>query len=58
MPAGDVSGGKDHHHEHGADGERRDHAGRAVDDRAANREDEKESSDEFAEVFVHNFSAC
>ena len=53
MATRDVPAGVNHHHEGSADRERRDDAGRARDDRAANGEHEKESADKFCDVFFH-----
>ena len=53
MPARDMASGEDHHHERRADGERRDHARTTADHGAADREDKKESADEFRDVFFH-----
>lgn len=56
MATRDVPAGVNHHHEGSADRERRDDAGRARDNRAANGEHEKESADKFCNVFFHLWS--
>jgi hypothetical protein len=53
MPARDVAPGENHYHERRSNGERRDDTRTRANSRAANRQDEKESSDEFCYVFVH-----
>ena len=53
--AGDVAAGEDHDHQRRADGQRRNDAGRARNDGAADGEHEEERADEFSDVFVHGF---
>src|SRR2546423_1389031 len=54
MSARDVAPGIYHHHERRAYGQRGDHPSAGADYSAANRQDKKECSDEFGDVFVHN----
>ena len=58
MRARDMAPGEDHYHEGRADCERRNHARASTDPGAADRQDKKECSDEFCDVFVHMIMTC
>jgi arsenite methyltransferase len=51
VPAGDMAAGEDHHHQNGADGERREGGIRPHGD--ADGEDEEEGAYELDEIFFH-----
>src|SRR5688572_31519211 len=53
MRARDMTAGVDHDHERRADGQRCDHARPRADYGEADRKNEKESADEFRDVFFH-----
>jgi len=48
-----MATGKDHDHEHCANGERRDDTCRGGDNSAADSKDEEEGADKFRNVFSH-----
>jgi hypothetical protein len=49
-----MAAGVNHHHQRRTDRERGDDARACANYRAANCQDEKERSNEFGDVFVHN----
>jgi len=53
MPARDVAARINHHHQHGADGQRRDHSRIRIDHTHADRKDEEEGADELNDEFFH-----
>ena len=53
MRSRDVAARENHHHERRADCERRNDTRTCANSRAANRQDKKEGSDEFGDIFVH-----
>ena len=56
MGARDVAARVDHRHQHGPDGQRRDHARSRCEPRAADRQHKKERPDEFHGVLAHGAS--
>src|SRR5205814_4614681 len=54
MSAGDVTAGENHDHQCRANRQRRNDSVSAINHRAADRQHEKESSNEFGQVFFHN----
>jgi hypothetical protein len=53
MTAGDMTSGKNHHHEGRADGERRNDAVTSIDDRTPDGEDQEKGTDKFHNILVH-----
>src|SRR5438477_12780297 len=56
MPAGDVTAGKNHHHQGRTNCQRRDDATARANSGTAYRQDKKKRSDEFSDVLVHRLA--